>query len=207
MTLRPRQVGPMLLGLFWWPHPCHLWGSELVCMVAKGKGFTISLPMADEPPSLCHLIRLVLSLPERLLCHHEGALHLRLLHIPGSPVPGHWHILLLQVGLDAGCSVSWTWRQTVSRGWLLSTSPPPVLPAPSLHHGWPGTDRHKTLRLPFLLLPGHGASLPPIGSCTAPGTPSTSTSSPPSSCGGLPCSSRMLSSSQTSPLTTAQCQR
>ncbi|KAK2511592.1 vasoactive intestinal polypeptide receptor 1 [Columba guinea] len=38
---------------------------------------------------------------ERLFCHHEGALHLRLLHIPGSPDPGHRHLLLLQVNCKA----------------------------------------------------------------------------------------------------------
>lgn len=65
-------------------------------------------------PNPCCLTPLVLSLPERLFCHHEGALHLRLLHIPGSPDPGHRHLLLLQVGLGAGCSMGCSWREVGS---------------------------------------------------------------------------------------------
>lgn len=72
-------------------------------------------------PSPCPLTLWVLSLPERLLCHHEGALHLRLLHVHGSPPPGHWHFLLLQVGLGAA-PAPWaggTWDKC-QQGWLPS---------------------------------------------------------------------------------------
>lgn len=62
-----------------------------------------AVPACPTPalPSPCPLTVLVLSLPERPFCHHEGALHLWLLHIHGSAAPGHRHLLLLQVGLGA----------------------------------------------------------------------------------------------------------
>uniref|UniRef100_A0A8C0VMG6 Vasoactive intestinal polypeptide receptor 1-like n=1 Tax=Cyanistes caeruleus TaxID=156563 RepID=A0A8C0VMG6_CYACU len=56
-----------------------------------------AVPACPTPalPSPCPLT-VLLSLPERPFCHHEGALHLRLLHVAGSAAPGHRHLLLLQ---------------------------------------------------------------------------------------------------------------
>lgn len=108
-----QRTTEVLLGL------SHPWGGGVV-------------PACPALPSPCPLTPLVLSFPERPFCHHEGALHLRLLHVAGSAAPGHRHLLLLQVGLGAA-PAPWAagTRGKSQQGWLLLACPLLEQPGPT----------------------------------------------------------------------------